>query len=83
MKSKSESEALFDPESLQEYAIADGEANFDNALQNKDGKLPSDGLISIKSSRSEMKPGKEKGSHKSDKKSKDNHDHKSSKRKRT
>ncbi|KAF7840044.1 RNA cytidine acetyltransferase 1 isoform X1 [Senna tora] len=65
---KSKTEALFDPESLQRYAIADGEDNFENALQNNEGKIPTGGLISIKSSRSDIKPEKEKGSHKSDKK---------------
>lgn len=80
---KSKSEGLFTPESLQRYAIADGEADFENALQNNDGKIPSGGLISLKSSRSDIKPGKEKGSHKSDKKrGKERHD-KSNKRKKT
>ncbi|XP_028755074.1 RNA cytidine acetyltransferase 1 [Neltuma alba] len=80
---KSKSEAIFTPELLQRYAIADEEADLENALQNNDGKLPTGGLISVKSSRSDIKPEKEKGSHKSDKRrSKDRHD-KSSKRKRT
>lgn len=81
---KSKTEAPFTPESLQRYAIADGEADFENALHNNEGKIPTGGLISVKSSRSDIKPEKEKGSHKSDKKrSKDKHDHKFSKRKRT
>ncbi|XP_027365798.1 RNA cytidine acetyltransferase 1 isoform X1 [Abrus precatorius] len=75
---KSKAETLFTPELLQQYAIEDGEPGFDNVLQNNGGKIPTGGLISVKSSRSVVKPEKEKGSHKSDKKrSKDTHNHKS------
>ena len=77
---KEKSEGLFTPEALQRYVIANEEADFENALQN--GEIPTDGLITVKSSRSDMKTGKDKGSHKSVKRSKDRHD-KSSKRRRT
>ncbi|KAK7358902.1 hypothetical protein VNO77_00843 [Canavalia gladiata] len=81
---KSKTEALFTPELLQQYAIEDGESGFENVLQNNGGKIPTGGLISMKSSRNAVKPEKEKVSHKSDKKrSKDNHSHKSSKKKRS
>ncbi|KAL2342979.1 hypothetical protein Fmac_004264 [Flemingia macrophylla] len=80
---KSKAEALFTPESLQQYAFEDGDSGFENVLQNNGGKIPTGGLISVKSSRSVVKPEKEKGSHKSDKRrSKDNHNHKSGKRKK-
>lgn len=79
---KSKSEGLFTPEELQRYAIADGEADFESTLKNN-GQIPTGGLVTVKSSRSGMKPEKEKGSHKSDKKrGRDRHD-RSSKRKRT
>ena len=81
---KSNTEALFAPELLQQYAIQDGESGFENVLQNSGGKIPTGGLISVKSSRNVVKAEKEKGSHKSDKKrGKDNQSNKSSKRKRT
>ncbi|TKY60362.1 N-acetyltransferase protein [Spatholobus suberectus] len=81
---KSKAEALFTPELLQQYAIEDGgESGFENILQNNGGKIPTGGLISVKSSRSVVKPEKEKGSHKSDKKRSKDSDHKSSKRKRS
>ncbi|KAG5041233.1 hypothetical protein AAZX31_05G172800 [Glycine max] len=77
---KSKAEAPFTPELLQQYAIEDGESGFETVLQNNGGKIPTGGLISVKSSK--VLHEKEKGSHKSDKKrSKDNHNHKSSKRK--
>lgn len=87
---KSTAEALFTPELLQQYAIKDGESGLDNILENNGGKLPTGGLISVKSSRaekkgshsSEKKQGKD--GHKSEKKrGKDDHNHKSSKKKRT
>ncbi|KAK4264833.1 hypothetical protein QN277_025957 [Acacia crassicarpa] len=79
---KSKSEGPFTPEGLQRYAIADGEVDFEDALKNN-GQIPTGGLITVKSSRSGMKPEKGKGSHKSGKKrGRDRHD-KSSKRKRT
>ncbi|CAK9137393.1 unnamed protein product [Ilex paraguariensis] len=61
-------DGLLDPELLQQYAIADKEVDFENALQNG-GKISSGGLISLKSSRSGLeKHEKQKESHKSGKK---------------
>jgi N-acetyltransferase 10 len=78
---KSKSESLFAPESLQRFAIEDGESSFDNALQNTGGKIPTGGLISMKSNRKIIKSEKENGSHKSDKKRHmDNNSHKSGKK---
>ncbi|PNY15591.1 UPF0202 plant-like protein [Trifolium pratense] len=78
---KSKSESLFAPESLQRFAIEDGESSFDNALQNTGGKIPTGGLISMKSNRKIIKSEKENGSHKSDKKRRmDNSSHKSGKK---
>ncbi|KAK7369418.1 hypothetical protein VNO80_11455 [Phaseolus coccineus] len=83
MKSRA-AESLFTPELFQQYAIDDGESDFQTVLENNDGKIPTGGLISVKSSRSAVKPEKVKDSGKSDKKrSKDNHNHKSSKRRRS
>ncbi|KAK9272602.1 hypothetical protein L1049_002976 [Liquidambar formosana] len=82
---KAKMEGLLNPEFLQHYAIADREADFENALQNGGGKIPSGGLISVKSSRNKMeKRGKQKESHKSGKKrSKDDHGSKSNKKKKS
>ncbi|WVZ25662.1 hypothetical protein V8G54_004206 [Vigna mungo] len=81
---KSKAESLFTPELFQQYAIDDGDSGFQTVLQNNDGKIPTGGLISVKSSRSAVKPEKVKESGKSDKKrSKDNHNHKSSKKRRS
>ncbi|XAR57323.1 tRNA(Met) cytidine acetyltransferase [Bertholletia excelsa] len=53
-------DGMLDPELFQQYAIGDREAEFEKALQNG-GKIPSGGLISVKSSRNKMKKhGKEK-----------------------
>ncbi|KAL1326891.1 hypothetical protein HN51_037015 [Arachis hypogaea] len=81
---KSKTEALFAPDMIQQYAIQDGESSLENLLQNNGGKIPTGGLVSVKSSKSVVKPEKEKRSHKTDKKrEKDKHSNKSSKRKRT
>lgn len=80
---KSKSEALFTPELLQQYAIEDGESGFENVLQNNGGKIPTGGFISVKSSRSVVKPEKDKGSHKSDKRRSKDSNHKSSKKRRS
>ncbi|CAM9001786.1 unnamed protein product [Rhodiola kirilowii] len=45
---RARSEGLLDLEALQQYAIVDKEADFENALQNG-GKLTASGLISVKS----------------------------------
>lgn len=79
---KAKSDSLFTPELLQRYAFEDGESSFDNALQNTGGKIPTGGLVSIKSNR-KLKSENEHGGHKSDKKRRmDNHSHKSSKKER-
>ncbi|XP_057416267.1 RNA cytidine acetyltransferase 1 [Lotus japonicus] len=87
---KSTAEALFTPELLQQYAIKDGESGLDNILENNGGKLPTGGLISVKSSKAEKKGShssekkRDKDGHKSERKrGKDDSNHKSSKKKRT
>ncbi|GMN33414.1 hypothetical protein TIFTF001_004140 [Ficus carica] len=45
-----DTEGALDPERLQQYAIG---ADFENALQDSNGKIPSGGLITVKSSRRE------------------------------
>lgn len=80
---KAKMEGLLDDEFLQQYAIADKDAEFEKALQNGSGKIPSGGLISVKSSKtkpekqkdSEKKSGKKRG--KDDKSSKSKKKHKS------
>ncbi|XP_024017352.1 RNA cytidine acetyltransferase 1 isoform X2 [Morus notabilis] len=69
---KPDMEGVLDPEMLQQYAIG---ANFDNALQNNDGKIPSGGLVSVKSSRSktESKGGKKRNRSDRDEKKKSKH----------
>lgn len=39
------------PDFLQRYAMADKDVDFDSALQNGGGKLPSGGVISVESSK--------------------------------
>ena len=81
---KSNAEGPFIPELLQQYAIDDVETGIDEALQNGGGKIPTSGTISVKSSKSKVTPGIEKGSHKTDKKrSKDKHDSTLGKRKKS
>ncbi|KAJ9670894.1 hypothetical protein PVL29_027062 [Vitis rotundifolia] len=82
---KAKTESLLDPDFLQQYAIADREADFEKALQNGSGKLPSGGLLSVKSSRTKMeKHGKQEKSHKSgEKRSKDHHSSKSNKKRKS
>ncbi|XP_062148759.1 RNA cytidine acetyltransferase 1 [Alnus glutinosa] len=81
---KSETDGLLNPELLQQYAIGDREADFENALKSR-GKIPSGGLISLKSSKNKIeKHGNQKESQKSGKKrSKDDHRSKSNKKKRS
>ncbi|KAK9163956.1 hypothetical protein Syun_004858 [Stephania yunnanensis] len=69
-KMKAETAGLLDPELLQQYAIADREADFENALQNGAVKISSSGLVSVKSSRTNTvkKHDKRKESRKGDKK---------------
>lgn len=65
MKAKMD-DATLNPEHLQKYAI---EVDFGSALKNGSGKIPSSGLVSVKSSRSavEKKQGKLKESQNKDK----------------
>ncbi|KAJ7951699.1 RNA cytidine acetyltransferase [Quillaja saponaria] len=75
---KSRTEGLLNPEFLQQYAIAEGEADFENALQNGDGKIPAGGLISVQTSK------KQKETEKIEKKrNKGEHSSKSNKRKKS
>ncbi|KAH7843395.1 hypothetical protein Vadar_016082 [Vaccinium darrowii] len=78
-------ESSLNPELLQRYAIADREADFEKALQNGGGKVPSGGLISVKTSRNKAeKHGKQKESHKSGKKrNKDDSSSKSNKKRKS
>ncbi|WJX23106.1 hypothetical protein P8452_12349 [Trifolium repens] len=62
---KSKVEAPLTPKLLQRYAINDEGSHLEAVLQNNGGKIPSGGLISVKSSRNGVKPEREKGSHKS------------------
>lgn len=81
---KAKTEGLLDPDFLQQYAIADREADFEKALQNGGGKVPSSGLLSVKSSRSKMEKHEKQKNHKSvEKRGKDNHSAKSNKKRKT
>lgn len=42
-------DSMLNPELLQQYAIVDREADFENALQNGGGKVVPGGVISVKS----------------------------------
>ncbi|KAE7998202.1 hypothetical protein FH972_002768 [Carpinus fangiana] len=81
---KSETDGLLNPELLQQYAIVDREADFENALPSK-GKILPGGLVSLKSCKNKIeKHGNQKESHKSGKKrSKDDHRSNSNKKKRS
>ncbi|KAA8530952.1 hypothetical protein F0562_005681 [Nyssa sinensis] len=66
---KAKMDGMLNPELLQQFAILDREADFENALQNGGGKIPSSGLVSVKSSGNKVeKHAKQKESHKSGKK---------------
>lgn len=69
---KSKGNGGLDPDLLQQYAIVDKEADFENALQK--GKLQSGALVSIKSDRKKT----DKQTNSSEKK-RNKHDHSSSK----
>jgi N-acetyltransferase 10 len=77
-------DGLLNPELLQQYAIVDREADFENALPSK-GKILSGGLVSLKSCKNKIeKHGNQKESHKSGKKrSKADHRSNSNKKKRS
>ncbi|KAK7858864.1 rna cytidine acetyltransferase 1 [Quercus suber] len=81
---KSKMEGSLNPELLQQYAIVDRDADFENALQ-IGGKVPSGGLVSVKSSGNKIeKHRNQKESPKSGKKrSKDDRGSKSNKKKKS
>lgn len=81
---KAKTEGLLDPDFLQQYAIADRDADLEKALQNGGGKLPSSGLLSVKSSGAKMeKHGKQKDLRSGGKRSKDHHSSKSNKKRKS
>ena len=53
-------EDTLNPEQLQQYAILCREADFEEALQNGDGKISKSGLISVKAGVKERSKGKDK-----------------------
>ncbi|KAB2635271.1 hypothetical protein D8674_025805 [Pyrus ussuriensis x Pyrus communis] len=69
---RSNSEGSLDPKLLQQYAIGDRDADFENALQNGGANLPAGGLVSVKSSRHKMDKGKQRENHKSGEKRRKN-----------
>lgn len=74
---KGKSDGVLNPELLQQYAIEGREGELENALENGGEKVLSGGVISVKSSRSEVqsnKSGKKRG--------KDEHGSKSTGKKR-
>ncbi|KAL0381550.1 UNVERIFIED_CONTAM: RNA cytidine acetyltransferase 1 [Sesamum angustifolium] len=79
---KSKLDGSLNPDLLQQYAILDKEAEFENALQNSGAKVLSGGLVSIKSNRNKNdKHGKEIEKQKSEKK-RNKHDNSSKSNKR-
>ena len=86
-KMRSNTEGSLNPELFQKYAIVDGDAEFENALQNG-GKIPTGGVISVKSSRNKKeehakhresdKSGKSRGKNEHGSSSKSNKKRKSS-----
>lgn len=81
---KAKTDNMLDPELLKRYAIVDNEVDFENALKSGGGKIPSGGLVSVKSNRSRVeKHKKEKESERSDKKrGKEGHGSKSIKKRK-
>lgn len=74
---RSKLNVTLNPELLQQYAIVDKEADFENALKKGSGKLLSGtGVISVKSDRKKAEKKVEEESQKSDKK-RNKHDHSS------
>lgn len=58
---KENNEKLLDVGMLQQYAIVDGEVDLAGALQNGGGKIPSGGVVSVKSHKTKAeKQGKKK-----------------------
>lgn len=78
---KAKAGGLLDPELLQQFAV---EADFEKALKNGAGKIPSSGLISVKSSKSKPdKVSKVGGSKIEKKRSKDERGNKSNKKRKS
>lgn len=77
---KAKAEELLDPELLSQYAV---EGDFDKALQNGGGKLPSSGLISVKSSKAKTEKQGKGGTSKNQKKRKDEQRDKSNKKRKS
>lgn len=76
----SQRDGALNPDLLQQYAIVDKEADFENALQNGSGKVLSGGLISVKSDKTKVeKQGKKIENQKNEKseKKRNKHDHSS------
>lgn len=74
-------DGVLNPNLLQEYAIVDKEADFENALQNSGAKVLSGGLVSIKSNRKKVEKEGKSAKEKSDRK-RNKHDHSSKSNKR-
>lgn len=81
---KAKMDNMLDPELLKRYAIVDNEVDFESALKNGGGKIPSGGLVSVKSNRTKVeKHGKLKESQSEKKRSKDGHGSRSNKKKKS
>ncbi|OIT04070.1 rna cytidine acetyltransferase 1 [Nicotiana attenuata] len=70
---KAKSEGLLDPELIQQFAIVDREADFENALRNGGGKIVPGGVISVKSNKFKLGKHSEPETEKSGKKRNKNH----------
>ncbi|CAK9320297.1 unnamed protein product [Citrullus colocynthis] len=82
-KMKMNNEELLDVGTLQQYAIVEGEVDFAGALQSGGGKVPSGGVVSIKSNKTKAeKQGKRKDKDQSSKKRSKDDGFKSSKKKK-
>lgn len=80
---KRNSEGLLDVGMLQQYAIVDGEVDFAGALQSGGGKIPSGGVVSVKSNKTKAeKHGKRKEKDQSSKKRSKEDGSKSNKKKK-
>ncbi|XP_058111016.1 RNA cytidine acetyltransferase 2-like [Magnolia sinica] len=62
-KMKAETDRMLNPDFLQQYAIVDRDADFEEALHNGMGKISSSGIVSVKSDRNKEKHGKHKEMH--------------------
>lgn len=83
MKMKMNNEGLLDVGTLQQYAIVEGEVDFAGALQTGGGKVPSGGVVSIKSNKTKAeKQGKRKDKDQSSKKRSKDDGFKSNKKKK-